>query len=89
MVGTVRDATALTKLGIPSVSVITTHFWEVYEVMAGRTDVSWLPALELPYPMQGRSDEEMTEIANSMLSDLLGLWEGRHLEDVRLHDTTQ
>ena len=88
MVGTVRDATTLTKLGIPSVSVITTQFWEVYQVMAGRTDVDWLPALEVPYPMQGKSDEEMGEIAESILAGLTGLWEGRLDQDLRWEDET-
>lgn len=78
-----RDATILTKLGIPNVSTITTRFWDVYQVMAGRTDVSWLPALELPYPMQGMGEEEMNEIATTTVDGLVELWEGRAHEDVR------
>lgn len=87
MVGTVRDATALSKMGIPNASVITTQFWDVYQVMAGRTDISWLPALELPYPMQGRTDEDLVQKAKYTLDELVELWEGRAREDFRWEES--
>ena len=81
--GTARDATILTQLGIPNVPVITAHFWEMFEALVDRSGITSLPAVEVPYPMQGRSDEEYHAIAEQLVPGILGLWEGRDSKPIR------
>lgn len=74
--GTARDATVLTELGIPNVPVITSHFWPMFEALVDRSGVVDLPGAEVPYPMQGRSDEEMHAIAEKLVPHIVALWQG-------------
>lgn len=72
-----RDATTLTQLGVPNVSVITAGLWSMFEIVADRSALSWVPAVEAPYPMRGRSDEEMTDIASALAPRIIDVWQGR------------
>lgn len=74
--GTARDATILTQLGIPNVPVITAHFWEMFDALVDRSGITNLPAVEVPYPMQGRSDDEYHEIAEQLVPRIVSLWQG-------------
>ncbi|HKS47021.1 MAG TPA: hypothetical protein VJT49_18295 [Amycolatopsis sp.] len=81
--GTARDSTVLTEVGIPNVGVITAHFWEMFEALVDRSGIVDLPAVEVPYPMQGRSDDEMNTIAKVLVPRIVGLWEGRDRKAAR------
>lgn len=81
--GTARDATALTELGIPNVPVITAHFWPMFEALVHRSGIVDLPAAEVPYPMQGRTDEEMHSIAKELVPRVIALWEGTERNPAR------
>lgn len=81
--GTARDSTVLTQLGIPNVPVITAHFWEMFEALVDRSGIVNLPAVEVPYPMQGRSNEEMHAIAEEIVPRVVALWKGTDRKAVR------
>lgn len=81
--GTARDATILTQLGIPNVPVIAAHFWEMFDALVDRSGITNLPAVEVPYPMQGRSDNEYHEIAAQLVPRIVSLWEGRESSRAR------
>lgn len=74
--GTARDAQALTELGIPNVPVITANFWSMFEALIDRSGIVAQPAVEVPFPMQGRSDEEFQEIADRIVPEIVALWQG-------------
>lgn len=81
--GIARDSTALTQLGIANVPVITAHFWEMFEALVDSSRIINLPAVEVPYPMQGRSDEEMHTIAEAIVPRVVNLWKGADRKTVR------
>jgi hypothetical protein len=70
---TVSDAVDCRELDRPSIPVVTDHFVTLGQALldrAGRTDMSMQV---LPYPLEGRSDEELQAIARESYRGLLSL----------------
>ena len=72
-----RDALQLTKIGIANLQIMTQAWWDVCETSVELTDSPGLPAVEVPNPMAGKSDEQMREVAERILPGIIDVFEGR------------
>lgn len=74
---TMHDALAASKLGIPTVAIVTRHFAELARNFARRAGQPDFPIFLLPYPLETRPEAEVREIARSYLPRFLttlGVW---------------
>ena len=58
-----RDGIALARLGLPSVALVTTAFWEQGRFVARAAGMAGVPRLELPHPVAGTARDSMARVA--------------------------
>jgi hypothetical protein len=59
----VRDGIALARLGLPSVALVTSAFWEQGRFVARAAGMVGVPRLELPHPVAGTGPDAMRRVA--------------------------
>jgi hypothetical protein len=71
--GTIRDAVALAKLGVPVVALVTEKFEEEANFIAIATGIAELPIYVLPHPISGRSADYHRRLSEEHAEAVLGL----------------
>lgn len=64
-------------MGIANLQIMTQAWWDLCEMSVDLTDSPGLPAVEVPHPMAGKSDEQMREVAERILPSIIDAFEGR------------
>lgn len=72
-----RDGIALARLGLPSVALVTTAFWQQGHFVARAAGMTGVPRLELPHPVAGATPETMRRIAADIAPRIVDILSGR------------
>ena len=71
-----RDGIALARLGLPSVALVTTAFWEQGHFVARAAGMASVPRLELPHPVAGSGPEAMRRVAADLVPQIVAALRG-------------
>jgi len=72
----VRDGVAVASLGIPAVSLVTEKFWPQGDFVAVSIGMPDLPRVKLPHPTGGTGRARMSEIAESIVPEIIAALRG-------------
>lgn len=75
--GTVRDAIAGARSGIPSVALVTEAFWEQGTFVAEADGMATVPRIKLPYPVAGTGAASMRTLARQVADEAIAELAGR------------
>jgi hypothetical protein len=76
---TVRDAAAIAKLGIPSVSLVSYKFLELAQFIADSARMPDVPRVPLPHPVSGTGVANIERIAAGAVHQVIGVLAGQPL----------
>ncbi len=75
--GTVRDAIAAARRGLPSVALVTAAFWDQGSFVAEADGMASVPRIKLPYPVAGTGVESLRALADQVAEQAMAALAGR------------
>ena len=75
--GTVRDAIAAARRGLPAVALVTAAFWDQGNFVAEADGMAGVPRIKLPYPVAGTGDESLRALAAQVAEQAMAALAGR------------
>ena len=67
-----RDGINMARLGIPAVALVTEDFWAQGDFVAQSLGMPDIPRVQLPHPVAGTGEANLTHVANQILDDVVG-----------------
>lgn len=66
-----RDGINIARLGVPSVSLVTTDFWPQGDFVADSMGMPSAPRVQLPHPVAGTGERNLQRVAEQVVSEII------------------